>query len=927
MIILPEDNSLMHYGILRKSGRYPWGSGETPGQRATDFLGLVDDLRKKGMSDTEIARGMGLYTEDGKPWTTSEFRNARTIARNEKRAADISRAERLRNEKGYSNVQIGKIMGINESQVRALLAPGQKERVDVLGATSDMLKDAVSKKGYIDVGAGVALHLGLSDTKLKAAVSRLEKEEGYKTYYVKEPQVATGKMTTMKVLTAPDVKYSEVYRNRDKIRMPMDYWTEDGGKTFLSAKPPLSISSKRVGVRYKEEGGADADGVIYVRPGVDDIHLGNSRYAQVRIAVDGSHYLKGMAMYKDDLPDGVDLVFNTNKSSTGNKLDAMKPLKRDIETGEVDMDNPFGAVIRRQMLTPDGSKPRSVMNIVNEEGDWGKWSKNLSSQMLSKQSPTLAKTQLAMVQERKRREFDEIMNLSNPAVKKRLLESFADDVDAAAVHLKAAALPRQGTHVILPITSMKETEIYAPNFKPGERVVLVRFPHGGTFEIPELKVNNRHPEAKKLLGDARDAVGIHPKVAERLSGADFDGDTVLVIPNNSGKIRSSSPLAGLKGFDPKTRYPPYDGMRTMGGGKWDAKLNKEVYPEGKSPSDRTKGMQMGKVSNLITDMTIRGASSDELARAVRHSMVVIDAEKHALNWKQSAIDNGIPDLMEKYQNKKAGGASTLISRARAPIDVRERKEGFRIDPETGKKIYTETGSNYVHRTVNKRTGEVKEQIVFRTQKSKQLAETDDAHTLSSGKLIEKIYADHSNNLKAMANEARKAQLKVKSAEYSPSARATYAKEVTALNAKLQLALRNAPLERQAQILANALFRQKLAVNPDMSKEERKKIKFLALKTARQRTGAGKHLIEITDAEWDAIQAGAISTHRLNEILRHADLDKVKQLATPKSSLGVSPAMLVRARQMEANGYPQSEIAEQLGVSVSTLQNSLNGGGE
>ena len=48
---------------------------------------------------------------------------------------------------------------------------------------------------------------------------------------------------------------------------------------------------------------------------------------------------------------------------------------------------------------------------------------------------------------------------------------------------------------------------------------------------------------------------------------------------------------------------------------------------------------MGDVSNLITDMTIKGANNDELARAVRHSMVVIDSEKHNLDVKASARDN------------------------------------------------------------------------------------------------------------------------------------------------------------------------------------------------------------------------------------------------------------------------------------------------
>src|SRR5690606_19993621 len=112
-------------------------------------------------------------------------------------------------------------------------------------------------------------------------------------------------------------------------------------RTLLNIEPPKSIDPKRIEVRYAEDGGADMDGVIQVRRGVDDVSLGGAKYAQVRIAVGDTHYLKGMAMYTDDLPDGVDLRFNTNKSDKGDKLAAMKPLKDDP-------DNPFGATISQR---------------------------------------------------------------------------------------------------------------------------------------------------------------------------------------------------------------------------------------------------------------------------------------------------------------------------------------------------------------------------------------------------------------------------------------------------------------------------------------------------------------------------------------------------------------------------------------------------
>lgn len=891
-----DENDLAHYGTLHKSGRYPWGSGGPEYASNSGFLQYVDKLKKQNMSEAEIARGLGI--------TTTQLRAAKSIAKTEEKIRQVQQAQRLK-DTGMSNVAIAKEMGLNESTVRTLLAPGATRKADILANTASLLKSEVEKKGYIDVGAGVEQHMGITKDKLGIAVARL-KEEGYDVHYVLVDQLGTGHQTRMKVLAAPGTTYSEVFRNRDKIRIPGSH-SDDGGLTYFAKQPPMNVNPKRVEVKYAEEGGAQKDGIILVRPGVDDLTLGKSRYAQVRVAV-GDRYLKGMAMYGDpkDFPPGVDLVFNTNKSSTGNKLDAMKKMKDDPS-------DPFGAIVRQlPKLDAYGREiegtVRSAMNIVNEEGNWGKWSKNLSSQMLSKQTPDLARGQLDMTYERKKREFEEIMSLTNPVVKKRLLEAFSDDADASAVHLKAAALPRQGSHVILPINSMKPTEVYAPNYRNGEPVVLIRYPHGGVFEIPELTVNNNHPEARRFLGNAPDAIGIHHSVAERLSGADFDGDTVLVIPNRDRKVRTAPPLEGLKGFDPmKYKLPDDSPIKRM-----DA---------------RTKGIQMGLVSNLITDMTIQGAPDSELARAVRHSMVVIDGEKHNLDYRQSARDNGIASLMKKYQGRSTGGASTLISKAGSQQDVPERKprsaaKGGPIDKATGKKVYEYSGATYVQTRTTKSGKIVEKEVLKYGPKSTKLAETDDAHTLSSGTRIERIYADHSNRLKALANTARKELVHTRTAPYSPSAKAAYSHEVRSLDAKLALALRNAPLERQAHVLGNAVVREKIQANPDMEPSEKKKLKAKALEEARQRTGANKTRIEITDAEWAAIQAGAISASKLNQILANADLDKVKQLATPKEKTLMSGAKKTQALAMIRHGYTQSEVADALGVSLSTLKQSL-----
>jgi DNA-binding NarL/FixJ family response regulator len=893
-VIIDETQYLAHYGILRKSGRYPWGSGGTAEKRSKDFFDHVSNLRKQGLSDTDIARGFGM--------TTTEFRRVSSIAKNAKRAADVAQANRLA-DAGMSNNAIGREMGINESSVRALRAAGVKEKLDVLHTTANMLKDQVEQKKYLDVGAGVEYHLGVSRDKLDTAIAVL-KDQGYQIHYVKKPQLGTHHETTYKVLVAPGTPYSETLKNSDKITQVTTF-SENGGRTYLGIHPPLSIDSKRIAVRYAEDGGKEADGVIFVRRGVDDVSIGAGNYAQVRISVDGTHYLKGMAMYKDDMPPGIDLVFNSNKSNTGNKHDAFKPLKTDKE-GAIKEDNPFGSVIRQRLEVGADGKTRvtSVMNMVGgkegsgEEGSWARWNKSLSSQFLSKQEPKLAKEQLAMTFERKKSELNEILALTNPAIRRVLLDKFAEDVDAAAVHLKAAHLPRQSTHVILPLATIKETEIYAPRFRNGERVVLVRHPHSGVFEIPELVVNNRHPEGIALLGkDAEDAVGIHHSVAEKLSGADFDGDTVLVIPNNKGAVRTAPSLAGLKGFDAKARYPKYDGMEVM------------------KPSQTQA--EMGKISNLITDMTIKKANNTELAAAVRHSMVVIDAEKHELNYKQSALDNNIAHLKEKYQGGRQRGASTLISRKGQTLRVPERKQGFKVDPNTGEKIYRETGESFVGRTGK---------TVVKTTTVSRLGEARNAHDLSSGTAIEKVYADHSNRLKSLANEARLRSVHTPSVRVQPSAKTHYSEEVKDLNARLRLALRNAPLERQAQVLANTFLAAQKQANPEMDKAELRKIKGQVLTEARTRVGAGKDKIVITEKEWAAIQAGALSNHQLTQILKNADLDQVKKLATPKTPKLMTSTKQARAKSMLAAGYTQTEVADQLGVSLTTLKTSLSDGG-
>ena len=885
---------LMHYGMPRRSGRYPWGSGDNPYQHSGDFLSRIDELKSQGLRETEIAEQLGL--------TTTQLRTQMSLAKDERRSLQVATAKGLR-EKGYSLNEIAEKMGFaNDSSVRSLLNENSEARMNQAKTTADFLKKMIDEKGMIDVGTGVERELGISREKLNQALYILEMV-GYPVYGGGVPQVTNpGKQTNIKVICPPGTEHREIY-DFDNVHSVKDYdqiLSEDGQKIRPAFQYPESMDSSRLKINYAEDGGIQKDGVIEIRRGVDDLSLGDSHYAQVRIMVDGTHYLKGMAVYSDDLPDGVDVLFNTNKKAGTPMNDVLKKIKDDP-------DNPFGSLIKEHggqsyYIDKDGNEKLSLINKRAEEGDWGEWSDHLPSQFLSKQSMTLIKKQLGLAAADKVAEYDEICSLTNPTVKKTLLKSFADDCDSAAVHLQAAALPRQKYQVILPLTTIKDTEVYAPNYKNGEQVALIRYPHGGTFEIPVLTVNNKQPEGKKVLGNTpKDAIGINSKVAERLSGADFDGDTVMVIPTGGKtKITSTHPLKGLEGFDPKEKYGP----------------DSTTQPYKRMKNTQT---EMGKVSNLITDMTLKGATEDELARAVRHSMVVIDAEKHNLDYKRSEQDNGIASLKKKYQGrvedgKYKEGAATLISRAKSEVSVPKRKGSPTIDEDGSLSYKTADDLTYV----DKKTGKTK----TRTQASTQMAETKDARTLSSGTPQEEAYASYANKMKSLANQARKEMMSTGKIPYSASAKAAYQSEVDFLNAKLNVALKNAPRERQAQVIANATVTAKKQANPDMTNAEIKKANQQALTAARKQVGAERKPVVITDREWEAIQAGAISESKLTQILNNADIDSLRQRATPRATTTLSTAKQNKIASMSASGYSTSEIAEALGISTSTVSKYL-----
>lgn len=945
---MSEEEFIEHYGMPRRSGRYPWGSGKDPYQSGRDFLGRVEEMRKSGFTYTD---------ENGKKWTgdpaiakslgysTTDFRTVYAIAKDERRSDLVATAKRLKEKEGMNNSEIGRKMGINESSVRSLLDPNSEYKMKQAKETANFLKEQVDKKKMVDVGSGVERDLNISKEKLDQALFILQAEGGYEVYGNRFPQ-ATNKnqMTTQRVLCVPGTKHSDIY-NYDDIQTVKDYISRDDGQTFeRKFHYPESMDSKRLMIRYKEDGGIDKDGVVELRRNVPDLSLGESNYSQVRIMVDGKKYIKGMAVYGDDkeFPPGVDAIFNTNKSKSVSKMDVLKDVKKDP-------DNPFGSLIKDAdqggqywYTDKNGKKKLGLINKRSDEGDWTEWKDALPSQFLSKQSLAMAEKQLGIAKADKQAEFDSIMSLTNPTVKKYYLHKFAEDCDSAAVHLKGAALPGQKYHVILPVTSLSEKEVYAPGYPDGSKLALIRYPHGGTFEIPICTVNNKNKEAIKMIGKTSvDAIGINSKVAERLSGADFDGDTVMCIPTHDRggkvKITSTRKLDGLEGFDPKMEYGGEKKIGSDGKEHWyrngsEYKLMKKTDTE------------MGKISNLITDMTLNGASEDKLARAVRHSMVVIDAEKHHLDYKQSEKDNNIKALKLEYQGKTTGGASTIISKAKSeyPVDKRQGTPKYNIkgkewyDPSRpeGALIYRKADdATYTTKRLNKRTGELEDVTVTRKTKSTKMAETDDAYSLVSPnrRPMELVYADYANSMKHLANQARIEETKAGKIAYNKEAKRKYQAEYDSLIRKLDLAESNTPRERAAQRKTYAVVQNKQRTfeqqtGEKMKAKDLKKASQQALTRYREEYGSiprRERNIVISDNEWKAIQAGAVSENILKRILNNCDADSLRQRAMPKESKELNQAKQNRIKAMSAS-YTISQIADKLGISTSTVSKYLKG---
>lgn len=971
---------LKHYGMPRRSGRYPWGSGKKP-QRNKNIYNVYRQLHKEGFSDNEIAAQWDI--------SVNRLKAIKSIGRDEERRLKVERAEKLK-AKGYSNMEIGRRMGIRESSVRSLLDEARKERTNKTRDTANIVKAFVDEHKYVDIGKGTEIALDIKPSRMQSVIEQL-RAEGYSTHSVFMNQMGTNYQTEIKCLVAPGVSKKELFDHKYDIVPVSDVVIDTDGLKIPKTEPINNVDSSRVAVRYAEEGGVDKDGLIEIRRGCADLNLGQASYAQVRIGIDGTHYAKGMCVYGDDkdFPPGVDILVNSNKH-VGTPLLGERNDGSVLKLQKDDPNNPFGASIKEedklrmvQKYYDDpvtGEKKVSALNIVNEEGNWSDWKRSLSSQFLSKQRVQLAKEQLDQKYTASKDEFDEICKLTNPTLKRVLLEKFADGCDAAAVDLKGAALPGQASHVLIPCPSLKPNEIYAPNYENGTNVVLVRYPHASVTEIPQLVVNNNNKEARKMLGlHPTDAVAINPAAAQQMSGADFDGDSALVIPANNvgGKVRikTGKQFEALKDFDPGMYKLERDD---------DGEL---VHPE-KLMSERMKQKQMGVVSNLITDMTLKGADEDHMVRAIKHSMVVIDAVKHEYDWKKSEQDNDIDELKRLYQKRidpetgeeKYGGAGTIVSRAKSKYEVPERKAitgiaPYRIDengkeigntdPDTGKIINRNTDASYMYISEKTSTGKTKKLTVFtdyktgeqytvdpatkerkyrspeeveakakikgRTQWTTKMAEAEDAYKLTSGGSkenpghpMEGVYADYANKQKALANLARKTYLETPPMRQDKEARQKYDEEYKDLTKQLLVAKSNAPRERRATILANKEIAELKEREPDIDNEHLKKAKGNAINRARLAVGAKKTKIEISEKGWEAIQAGCFSDSTLKDILNNTDIDKVRQYAMPRQAKNtVSSTKKARIKAMSSS-YTTTQIAEMLGVSTSTVSDVLNG---
>ena len=420
---------------------------------------------------------------------------------------------------------------------------------------------------------------------------------------------------------------------------------------------------------------------------------------------------------------------------------------------------------------------------------------------------------------------------------------------------------------------------------------------------------------------------------------------------------------------------------------WDFHDIYRLPDDAPTPKKSYMYQKMGETTNLIMDMTLAGAPMEQVIKVVKHSMVVIDANKHRLDWKQSEKDNDIIAIKKEWQgtasNGAPKGASTIITKAKSEAHPNKRREITRVSDmtpeekqifESGRKVYRSIDKELANKIktlspeeytplISKKLGisesNVKNYIGDRvriknpdkmTPEEKKIFESgrkvyrqvtpkprqekvpkmylaDDAMELVKNPLDAKevAYANYANALKDMANAARKESRSIKPNKVDPVAKGVYKEEVDTLLANLRIAKSNAPKERKAQRLANKIVNEKIKSNPALEddSEHLTREKGRALISARAAVGAHKDPIYITDKQWKAIQANALSTNVVTEIFMNSDTDRFRELATPRTQKSLNTSQIALLKAMFNTGmYTNKEIADKFGVSTSMLYEYL-----
>lgn len=255
-----DEANLTHYGMPRRSGRYPWGSGDNPYQHSADFMARVQSLKKSNATAVDestgeiltgeraIAKIMGLSN-------TKELRVQYALAKDEKRTYDVQTAKSMRAD-GKSLNEIAKAMGFkNDSSVRSLLNDQSASKMNKSKKTADTLKQCLKEKlkddpkAVLDVGVGVERELGVSKEKLNEALYIMQ-QEGYQVWKGSVPQATNpGKKTNLRIVGPEGTPKSAPF-DYEHIHSVSEYTSRDNGETFSKTKFPVSMDPKRLAIRY-----------------------------------------------------------------------------------------------------------------------------------------------------------------------------------------------------------------------------------------------------------------------------------------------------------------------------------------------------------------------------------------------------------------------------------------------------------------------------------------------------------------------------------------------------------------------------------------------------------------------------------------------------------------------------------------------------